>query len=295
MTDDIYNDGWEYACSTFKCFETDKYIIVYQTKLGSSFITSHLTNIQLNREFIYNSVTNTLEVHPTNDVINTDVSQKNLVNTFNLILRGNSTKKLIFLYRNPEKRLLSCIKEDLYKQYYNDIDITDDMKLLLNNKSILLEEYESFLLDFHGDVANRQIDHMEQNSSFVKISKLLIDINLVKFWNKEYDFLKIFHNSDYLTDILRLLNNNLSNTKILLIDIDRHNFSKVLNMGETYSKIASSKHAKVNETPKWLGQYIFNSMKKSLEKNSNRHYYNSYMRTKNVLYSILVNSNFDYK
>ena len=276
--------------STLKCIETSKYIIVQQLKLGTSFITHHSSKIGDKRQYIYNKITNELNIHDT-----IDENSKKLINTFNSILEYKSDKKLVFLYRHPEKRLISCVKEDLYIRFYNDIDITDHMDLLLNNKSILLEEYQSFLLEYFGKISNKDLTSMDVNSTFMKISKLLIDLNLAQFWNKEYNFLKNNHYTDYLADILRILHNNSSNDKILLIDIDRYNFSEVLNLSEEYPTILESKDKKENETDDWLKYHIIESFRKYLKKDSNSRYYDSYMRVDSVLYDILVNSSFNHK
>jgi len=242
-----------------------------------------LTQFDLNKYFYYDR-----DVMGFNDFTSTKEMFKYLnVNSYNELLFENKNRDIIFLIRDPLKRILSGITQILFaaiNDFCNNEDIISEIKFY----SKLTDEDIKKLLKLDKSNINDSLS-LDELNIFYKVFEFLIE----KKWNL---ILGDIHTENYLYNYIELIQNVSDRNKIKIIDLEQCSSNKSKDFfsnlrGDNELYIAWDFLERNKESNKYLYDIIFEKYINDFDKFKNSSL-KSYLNPEYKVYNSLINSSY---
>lgn len=198
----------------FKIWSNEKLVVVSTSKIASRFLdyTFDMGEPELSNEFY---IDERMEYIGKPYNLNQQV-----IDEFNSILSKDNTRDILFLYRNPKKRIITGLSQDFINQFTDNYTsrylLWFATSKLINNFDI--ETYISFFKHSNESRQKDMLSDLKFRENIYQLAYAYLDYNL------KVNFNLTSHTSNYLYKLHYVVNNHsIDSNKIKLFDIDSSN------------------------------------------------------------------------
>lgn len=198
----------------FKLWSNEKIIVISTSKIASRFLdyTFKYSDLDISNE-VYIDENMNYKNHGLRDLPN----QEKTLQEYEDIITNNTKKDILFLYRNPKKRLVTGISQDFQNQF-DKKDINKYILWMVVNKFDKKYDVDTYINFFSG-ANTKDSNDLLNDSEFKNNIYLLLHAYII--YNLEVDFNLTSHTSNYLYKLNYMVTQlGIDSNKIHLMDID---------------------------------------------------------------------------
>lgn len=203
------------SLTQFKIWSNKKLAVISTSKIASRFLdyTFDYTDRELSNEFYIDETMNYDEDCPYN-------LNQEIIDEFNLLISNENKKDILFLYRNPKKRIITGLSQDFLNQF-NDTYSSKYLLWLATSKlpnQFGIDTYTEFFKHGSGSIQKKMLMDLDFRENIYQLAYAYMDYNLKVHFNLTS------HVSNYLYKLHYIINNySIDSNKVKLLDIDSSN------------------------------------------------------------------------